>query len=73
MGAKNAPSRGQGGEKMYPEKYLVQEQPRESRYTKRNPKQEFIKTFIYNFILSILFVIGVCCINALVEIIARAL
>jgi len=54
-------------------KILGSRATKESRYTKRNPKQEFIKTFIYNFILSILFVIGVCCINALVEIIARAL
>ena len=60
---------------MYPEKYLVKEQPREiTVYPKQeSTKKKFAKSFIYNFILVALAVFGICCANALVEVLARAL
>jgi hypothetical protein len=59
---------------MYSEKYLVEEQPREIIvYSEISPKKKFVKAFIRDFILIAVAVFGICCINALVEILSRAL
>jgi len=54
---------------MYSEKYLVEEQPRENTICSNASR----KKFIFNFMLVLAAVFGICCANALVEVLARAL
>lgn len=55
---------------MYLEKYLVEEQPRENTICSNASRK---KSFIFNFMLVLAAVFGICCANALVEVLARAL
>lgn len=58
---------------MYSEKYLVEEQPRENTICPNASRKKYIKSFIFNFMLVLAAVFGICCANALVEVLARAL